>query len=75
MIISFPILGKFSTIISSSIFHGLSFCPLLLDSYDSNIGVFHIVLEVSEIVLISLNSFFFFSSLIHLFLTFYLIFI
>jgi len=30
VIISFPILGKFSTIISSSIFYGLSFCLLLL---------------------------------------------
>ena len=38
------------------------------DSYDSSVGAFNIVLEVSEIVLISLNLFFFFSSLIHLFL-------
>ena len=30
------------------------------DSYDSNVGAFNIVLEVSEIVLISSNSFFFF---------------
>ena len=30
------------------------------DSYDSNVGVLNIVLEVSEIVLISFNSFFFF---------------
>ena len=30
------------------------------DSYDSNVGAFNIVLEVSEIVLISFNSFFFF---------------
>jgi len=30
------------------------------DPYDSNVVVFNIVLEVSEIVLISLNSFFFF---------------
>ena len=29
------------------------------DSYDSNVGVFHIVPEVSEVVLISFNSFFF----------------
>ena len=42
------------------------------DSYDSNVGEFNIVLEVSEIVLISFNSFFF-SSLIHLFLPFYLL--
>ena len=30
------------------------------DSYDSNVGAFSIVPEVSEIVLISFNSFFFF---------------
>ena len=30
------------------------------DSYDSNVGAFNIVLEVSEIVLISFNSFFFY---------------
>ena len=42
------------------------------DSYNSNVGGFNIVPEVSEIVLISFNSFFFFSSLIHLFLQFYL---
>ena len=30
------------------------------DSYDSNVGVFSIVLEVSEVVLISFNSFLFF---------------
>ena len=30
------------------------------DSYDSNVGVFNIVPEVSEVVLISFNSFFFF---------------
>ena len=41
------------------------------DSYDSNVGTFNIVPEVSEIVLISFNSFFFFSSLIHLSLLYY----
>ena len=30
------------------------------DSYNSNVGAFHIVLEVSEIVLIAFNSFLFF---------------
>ena len=30
------------------------------DSYDSNVGAFHIVPEVPEVVLISLDSFFFF---------------
>ena len=43
------------------------------DSYDSIVGAFNIVPEVSEIVLISFNSFFFFSSLFHLFLPFYLL--
>ena len=32
------------------------------DSYDSNVGAFNIVPEVSEVVLISFNSFFFFLS-------------
>ena len=32
------------------------------DSYDSNVGVFNIFPEVSDIVLISFNSFFFFLS-------------
>ena len=40
-------------------------------SYDSNVGVFNIVPEVSEVVLISFN-FFLFSSLLHLFPPFYL---
>ena len=31
------------------------------DSYDLNVGTFNIVAEVSEVVLISFNSFFFFS--------------
>ena len=73
MIISFPILGKFSTVTSSSIFSWSSFCLLLWDSYDSNVGGFNIIPEVSEIVLISFNYFFLFSSLIHLFLPFYLL--
>ena len=41
------------------------------DSYDSNVGMFNIFSEVSEVVLISFNSFFLFSSLLHLFLPFY----
>ena len=40
------------------------------DSYDSNFRAFNIVPEVSEVVLISLNSFF---SLFHLFLPLYLL--
>ena len=59
VIISFPILGKFSTIISSNI-SSWSFFFFLWDSYDSNVGAFNIFLEVSEVVLISFNSFFFF---------------
>ena len=60
VIISFPILGKFSTIISSRIFSWSFFCLFFWDSYNSNVGAFHIVLEVSEVVLISFNSFSFF---------------
>ena len=55
--ISFPMLGKFSTIISSNIFSD----PFFFSSssgtpYSSNVGAFSVVLEVSEIVF---NSFFF----------------
>ena len=42
-------------------------------SYDSNVGAFNIVPEVSEGVLISFNSSFLFSSLLHLFPPFYLL--
>ena len=42
------------------------------DSYDSNVGAFNVVPEVSEVILISFNSFFFFPSLLQLFLPFYL---
>ena len=59
MIISFPILGKFSTIISSSIF-SWSFLLSSSSGNDSNVVAFNIVLEVSEIVLIYFNLFFFF---------------
>jgi len=38
------------------------FVFFLWDSYDLNVAVFNIVPEVSEIVLISFNSFFFFLS-------------
>ena len=59
VITSFPILGKFSTIISS-----IFSCPFFLSSssgtHDSKVGAFNIVSEVSEVVLISFNSFFFF---------------
>ena len=43
------------------------------DSYDSKVGAFNIVPEVSVSVLISFNSFFFFFFLFHLFLPFYLL--
>ena len=42
------------------------------DSYDSNVGLFDIVPEVTVVVLISSDSFFLFSSLLHLFPPFYL---
>ena len=70
--ISFPILGKFSTIISSSIFSSsmaFLFVFFFWDSYDLNVGAFNIVPEVSKVVLTSFN---FFSSLLHLFTSFYL---
>ena len=37
------------------------FVFFLWDTYDSNVGAFNIVLEVSEVVLISFHSFFFVS--------------
>ena len=43
------------------------------DSYDSHVGAFNIVLAVSEVFLISFNSFFHFSCLLHLFPPFYLL--
>ena len=59
--ISFPILGKFSTINLLKYFLMVFlFVFFFWDSYDLNVGAFNIVLEVSEIVLISFNSFFFF---------------
>ena len=68
MAISFPVLGKFSAIISS-ILSCLSFFFFFWDSYDSNVGAYKIVPEVSEVVFISFN---FFSTLFHLFPPFYL---
>ena len=61
--ISFPMLGKFSTITSSSIFSSLFFFAFFFwDSYDLNVGVFNIVPEVPEVLLISFNSVSFFLS-------------
>ena len=58
--ISFPVLGKFSTIISSNIFS----VPFFFSSssgtpYYSNVCAFNFVPEVSETVLNSFHSFFF----------------
>ena len=70
--ISFPILGNFSTIISSSIFlMSFLFVFFFWDNYDLNVEVFTIVSEDSEIVLIFLLLLLFFS-LPHLFPPFYL---
>ena len=70
--ISVPILGKFSAIISSSIFsRPFFFVFFFWDSYDLNVGAFHIVPEVPEVVLISFDSFLFF--LLNLFPPFYLL--
>ena len=60
MAISFLILGKLSTITSSSIFSWPFLFVFFWDSYDLNVGAFNIVPGVSEIVLISFNSFFLF---------------
>ena len=50
----------------------LLFVFFFWDNYDSNVGAFNIVPEVSEIVLISFNLFFF-PPLFHLFLPVYLL--
>ena len=56
--ISFPMLGKFSTIIS--FFHRpFLFLFFFWDPYNSNVGAFSVVPEVSDIVFNSFNSFFF----------------
>ena len=63
MAIFFPILGMFLAVISSSIFS----YPFFLSSsatYDSNIGAFNIVPEVSEALLICFYSFFLSASFI-----------
>ena len=58
-------LPHFREVLSPQVFfHGLSFYLLLLGSYDLNVGVFDIVPEVSEVVLISFNSFFLSASFI-----------
>ena len=70
--ISFPILGKFSTIILLKYFlMAFLFVFFFWDSYDSNVGEFNIVPEVlrlSSFLLIHVS----FSTLFHLFPPFYL---
>ena len=58
--VSFPMLGKFSTIISSKIFsYPFFFSSSSETPYNSNVGVFDMVPEVSETVLSSFHSFYF----------------
>ena len=45
--LSFPVLGKFSTIISSNICSGLFSLSSFWDPYNVNVGAFNIVPEVS----------------------------
>ena len=56
LIISFFMLGKFSTIISSKYF---SYPFFFWDPYNSNVGAFDIVPEVSETIFSSFHSFYF----------------
>ena len=72
--ISFPILGKFLAIISLSIFSWPFFLSSSFGtSYDLNVGAFHIVPEVPEVVLISFDSFVFFPLCFIFFPPFYLL--
>ena len=58
--ISFPILGKFSTIISSDIFSApFFFSSFFWDPYNLNVGACDVVPDVTETVLNSSHSFFF----------------
>ena len=68
--ISFPILGKFSTIISSSIFS----CPLFLSSSGTPMSQMlgHLTLSQRSLRLCSFLFFFLFSSLLHFSPSFYL---
>ena len=58
VVISFPILGNFSTLISSNIF-SYSFSLHFWDPYNSNVGAFNTVPEIFETVLNSFHFFFF----------------
>ena len=63
--ISFPLLRKFSTIISSNIFLvPLFFSSSFWDPYNLNVGTFNVVPEFSETVLKSFHSFSLFCSMI-----------
>ena len=58
MAVSFPMLGKFSAIISLYFLRPFLSLFSFWDSYHVNVGVFNVVLKVSKTVLISFNSFF-----------------
>ena len=60
VIISFPILGVFNYYLLKYFLMVFLFVFFFWNSYGSNVGMFDIVPEVSEVVLISFNSFFFF---------------
>ena len=56
----FPMLGKYSTIISSKIFSKpFVFLFFFWDPYNLNVGVFDIVPEISETILSSFHYFYF----------------
>ena len=58
LVISFSMLGEFSTIISLKFSHTF-FLFFFWDLYNSNVGVFDMVPEVSETVLSFFHSFYF----------------
>ena len=70
--ILFPMLGKFSTIISSKIVSYPFFFSSFSDPYNSNVGVFDIALEVLETILSFFSFFLLYSALQKLFPPFYL---
>ena len=57
--ISFPMLGKFSTLISQIFSHSFLSLFSFWDPYNVNVCAFNVVLEVSQAVFISFHSFFF----------------
>ena len=73
LIISFSMLGKFSTIISLKIFLiPFLFLFFFWDPYNSNVGALDIAPVVSETILSSFHSFLLYSALQKLFSPFYL---